>query len=143
MLAFKTHAQASPARRDSAAWGREESNCQRGKWKYSARIGPRKRRASSLREVACIRYEKQSRAPDRGEARRGEARDRPQPWKAVKRTTRGSAFRKRHLSLAPVNILSCNTKQDNTRPTTIPQSTSTIQIEVRLLPRLSECRVSI
>jgi hypothetical protein len=72
MLAFKTHAQASPAHRDSAAWGREESNCQRGKWKYSARIGPRKRRASSLREVACIRYEKQSRAPDRGEARRSE-----------------------------------------------------------------------
>jgi hypothetical protein len=26
MLAFKTHAQASPAHRDSAAWGREESN---------------------------------------------------------------------------------------------------------------------
>jgi hypothetical protein len=68
-------AQASPAHRDSAAWGREGKG-REGKerkamptWKYSARIGPRKGRLQAFGRL--LAYEKQPRTPDGREAKRG------------------------------------------------------------------------
>ena len=102
-------------------------------WTYSARIGYGK--DGFKPSGGCLHMRSNPRPLT--EARRGEGSSFSalEGSETVERTS-GSAFRRGILALSQSNILSGNTRQHS------PYSTSTVQIEVRLLPRLSECRIS-